>query len=142
MKEAAYKAHQRRFQLPRKLNWLTQNCSQVKLESENASGIIEIGNYSYASTSTILKNYIHTVASALPHIPSKNVILETSSSAIKNLLLTFLASHYSVDPAHLELHKDGDGIPQLHYQKRHFPTSFSLSGHGRFSGFSVVVNDL
>lgn len=42
MKEAAYKAHQRKRSLPRRLNWTVQECISLELNGNNATGIVKI----------------------------------------------------------------------------------------------------
>ena len=142
MKEAAYKAHQRRFNLPRRLNWIAQRCSGLELTSEEASGVVEIEDSVYKTTSEVNRNYIHTIAQILPKIPLKNVILETSSAAVKKKLLEQIARDYSTDLSEVTIQKNREGVPYILVKNVILATCFSLSGHGRFSGFSLAVNDV
>lgn len=142
MKEAAYKAHQRRFQLPRKLNWLSQGCSLNKMDDNKASGAVQIGNYTYTSTSEINRKYVYTVAGILSERSVKNVILETSSAAIKIKLLQHIALDYSLSQNEIILQKNAEGVPSILFKNEVLTTSFSLSSHGRYSGFTVAVNDV
>ncbi len=139
MKEAAYKAHQREFSLPRRLNWLTQECSILEMTSGNASGSIEIEGHFYSSSSEITSEYIHTSAEKIPASGFKNVILEGSSSAVKKLLITKVAEHFDVEPDELQLKKDAHGMPFLSRKECIFFDHFSFSGHGRFSAYSLSL---
>lgn len=142
MKEAAYKAHQRRFQLLRKLNWLAQRCSALKIEGKKAAGIVEINGFSYACTSEINCDYIFTSSKNLSKIPVKNVILETSSTAVKKELLKYVAAQRSLNVKELVLKKNKEGVPNILFKNDILNTCFSLSGHGRFNAFSLAVNDV
>ncbi|MCY2687044.1 4'-phosphopantetheinyl transferase family protein [Salinimicrobium sp. TH3] len=139
MKEAAYKAHQREFRLPRRLNWLRQECSILEMTSGNAWGTIEIEGYLYSSSSEITSEFIHTSAEKNPSSGFKNVILESSSSAVKELLITKVAEHFDVDPHELQLKKDTHSMPFLSRKGCIFFNRFSFSGHGRFNAYSLSL---
>jgi len=52
-KEAAYKAHQRRFNLPRKYNPLDFQCEIISEEKNNIQGIVKINSQTYFTLSKI-----------------------------------------------------------------------------------------
>lgn len=142
MKEAAYKAHQRTFQLPRKLNWLAQECTSVKIIGGRAFGKVSIDQSCYFTTSEITPERIHTVAKNLPKKNVKSDILETSRDEIKIGLLREISVTQGFDLSSLLLEKDAQGIPSILYKKKTLPISFSLSAHGRYAAYSLAVNDV
>lgn len=142
MKEAAYKAHQRRFKLPRKLNWLRQRCLLKEVPSGSASGKVRIGNYTYSTTSEVTADYIHTVATNLPEIGFKNHLSETSSDELKKHLIQQIFPSSAVPDSSPELRKNNHGIPYIRLKNGKIFGDFSLSDHGRFVACSFAVNDL
>lgn len=134
MKEAAYKAHQREFQLPRKLTWQSPRCS-VKISSEKASGTVKIGEAEYFTSSEISETYIHTSAVKEKNTVLKKGIFEGSSREIKGRLLQEISSMFPFDKAGIKLEKDVLGMPFFSYKNQRIFDQFSLSGHGKYSAY-------
>ena len=139
MKEAAYKAHQREFNLPVRLNWLAQECKLRKFSLEHASGEVNINGNLYFTTSEITSEFIHTSAEKDKIQGAKKAIFETSSSEAKAALIKQVSEYFSLDPAQLQLQKDAFGMPFLSFNKTSFFNRFSLSGHGRFSAYILSL---
>ncbi|MFD2518610.1 4'-phosphopantetheinyl transferase family protein [Salinimicrobium flavum] len=141
MKEAAYKAHQRRISLPRRLNWKVQQCNILSMDHRAASGEVKIGNLTYFTTSEILESYIHTSAGTSYYPALKRSVFEAPSKTAKNRLLMEIANHFSIPSEELEIGKNTQGVPVI-LQKNHIVfTHFSLSSHGKFSAFtSSLIN--
>lgn len=139
MKEAAYKAHQRRFGLPRKLNWKDQQCELRKISDKEASGLIKIDNEFYFSTSEITSEAIFT--SVIPDTFSRliNRSYKQPSEVMKKHFFRNVSEHYGLTKKKLELRKDRYGIPLLMYDQRIFPCSFSFTAHGQYSAFSLEL---
>ena len=132
MKEAAYKAHQREFNLPARLNWHILSCKLQEFEENSASGEVDVEGETYFTTSKITLAYIHTSAEKIKKRGAKNVIFETSSSLVKENLIKQVAAIFKVDAAQLRLQKDALGMPFLRGENNFQFNRFSLSGHGKF----------
>ncbi|NJW54327.1 4'-phosphopantetheinyl transferase family protein, partial [Salinimicrobium oceani] len=79
MKEAAYKAHQRAFNLPVKLNWLAQECKLLTFSLEHASGEVNVNGNLYFTTSKITSEFIHASAEKDRSSGAENAIFEAPS---------------------------------------------------------------
>lgn len=139
MKEAAYKAHQRLFNLPRRLNWLAQQCSIREQEEGSASGIVRIKEEDYCTTSEITPEYIYTSAEIRKTRGAKNAIFEASSSEAKKHLFQEIIQQFGVNPQELQLEKDFLGMPFLSNKNSFYFNRFSLSGHGRYSAYNLSL---
>ena len=140
MKEAAYKAHQRLHQLPRKLNWKQQKTFLESHISGRANGYVQIGESVYSTSSETTTAYVHTSAVARKDLVYKAQVLEGPSAASKKALLeTVSGANSTADKKELLLQKDQEGIPFISSENRLFIDSFSLSHHGRFSAFCLAL---
>lgn len=139
MKEAAYKAHQRELNLPRRLNWLAQKCDITEVTPGVASGTVEIDDHIYFTSSEITSDFIYTSAEKTGDSGVKNVIFKASSSEVKQQLIKRVSKDYQVDPGQLQLNKDDLGMPFLTGKDGFFFNRFSLSGHGRFYVYSLSL---
>ncbi|NJW53364.1 4'-phosphopantetheinyl transferase family protein [Salinimicrobium oceani] len=139
MKEAAYKAHQRKFRLPRNLNWLAQQTEIIKQEEGGAIGLVKIDAEEYSTTSEVTSAYIHTCSKSREIRGVKNAIFETPSSEAKKQLLQEVSRHFAIDQDQLSLKKTSAGIPFFETQGEPIFTHFSLSDHGKFSAYSLSL---
>lgn len=139
MKEAAYKAHQRQHDLPRKLNWQAQQCEIQQNEQGRASGIVRIHEATYFTTSEITSEYIYTSAENAKTKALKNVILKASSSEAKELLTQEVSRHFSINRHRILLQKDMAGKPFFSSKNSFYFNRFSLSGHGRYSAYNLSL---
>ncbi|MEG9326693.1 4'-phosphopantetheinyl transferase superfamily protein [Salinimicrobium catena] len=139
MKEAAYKARQRHFNLPRRLNWELLHCSLEEISTGNASGVVKVGAEKYFTASGITSENIHTTARPNSKIPLENFIFETSSAAAKKELLQQTADFHFLPVADLHFKKDLHGMPYISYKNAEFFNRFSFSDHGRYSAFSLSL---
>ena len=135
MKEAAYKAHQRKFELPRCLNWKTQKCKLLELTPESAKGSVKIGDQIYLTRSDLTPESIHTMAYPKKKARLIHHFTEGSSLEVREALMKDLASFFLLDPKRLRIVKNEDGIPIVMLDHMRFFSKFSLSGHGRFSAY-------
>lgn len=142
MKEAAYKAHQRQYHLPRKLTWQNFECFLTFTSEKKASGVVKSEDAEYYTASEASEEYIHTSAKASEIDRIKNGIFGTSSEEMKKILLDEISEEFEVEKQQLKLQKNSHGIPFISLQKRPFFESFSFSGHGRYCAFTRLVNDL
>ncbi|MHA6280457.1 4'-phosphopantetheinyl transferase family protein [Salinimicrobium sp. CAU 1759] len=139
MKEAAYKANQRELNLPRRLNWLAQECRIINVSSEKASGTVKITERIYHTTSEITSEYIHTSAERIPAWGVKNAIFETSSSEVKQEVIRLVSEKFQIKEKEIRLEKDAFGMPFLSSNNSFFFNRFSLSGHGKFYAYSLSL---
>ena len=137
MKEAAYKAHQRRFSLTPWLNWKSLTCTLTQRSTSAACGTVAVHGYSYTTCSAIFPDHIHSVADTSDQLPGgKDMVLRTPSIILKQELLRYLAVKAGVSARSLSLKKSSLGIPEITLKGKVFFTGFSLSDHGRFAAFS------
>ena len=139
MKEAAYKANQREFNLPRRLNWKAQECENLSLTSTRASGKVNISGVVYHTSSEITSEYIHTSAEKLPTWGVKNAIFETSSSEVKQRIIKLVCEHFQLKVNKLQFEKDPHNMPFLSSNNNFYFDRFSLSGHGKFHAYSLSL---
>jgi phosphopantetheinyl transferase (holo-ACP synthase) len=138
MKEAAYKAHQRRFLLPRKFNPKSFRCKLHPSESAESSGIVQVENCHYSTAAKFSENAIHCVASV-----ENSAVKQQIFSASKNLkeeLKCALAAHYKLSPEALKIEKNLHFIPHLILGGKQSNLPFSISHHGNYSAYVIAVN--
>lgn len=141
MKEAAYKAHQRLFNLPRKLNWQEQRCEIFSFEPTIASGVVRIGTETYFTHSTIKKKAVLSSAVYQKEVPVRTRFFEGSASDMKTLFLREFSKEFTLNINDLSLTKNKEGIPLLLYQNEYLNTAFSFTGHGSFAAFSFPLTN-
>ncbi len=139
MKEAAYKARQRTFSLPRILNWQSLDCRITTLSTKKATGTVENGHSRFFTATDLSSDVIHTTATPCANTTIKKVILEATSEATKRELLEFVAHYFSVSVSQLSITKDSFGVPAIAYQDKVLFDRFSFSDHGRFAAFSLSL---
>lgn len=140
MKEAAYKAHQRRFDLPRHFNPKQLECEISTKISTSASGVVHIEQYSYYSSITLAKEYLHATASPTAQDKIFSGILPASADLKKELLKGF-SSLKNIPMELLGITKNNNQVPQLRFGDRYLNDSFSLSHHGNFSAFCLPLTN-
>ena len=139
MKEAAYKAHQREFNLPPRLNWLLQECRLQEVNSQEASGEVNINGKVYYTTSKTTSDYIYTSAEKVKGSGAENAIFKAPSSEAKKALIKRVAELRNLEEQRLQLQKDAFGMPFLTLNNTSIFNQFSLSGHGRFSAYILSL---
>ena len=139
MKEAAYKAHQREYFLPRKLNWWDYNCHVDMASGTEASGVVKIGENFYFTSSEITESFIYTSAKKQKTSVVKNAVSKSSSEEMKRRLLEQLSTELNLPKQSLAIVKNQHGVPNITYRNHHFIDLVSFSDHGRFSAYSVSL---
>lgn len=138
MKESAYKAHQRRFKLPRSFDPKQMKCSVFFQDDTSASGTVEIQGSIYNSHIAITKLYLFCTASIFQQKEISSQIYPASEDLKKRLLSKFSAEKNS--PVQMfDIQKNEYGIPFLKYKNKILNVPFSLSHHGKFSGLSMPL---
>ncbi|WP_051119738.1 4'-phosphopantetheinyl transferase superfamily protein [Gillisia sp. CAL575] len=137
-KEAAYKAHQRRFNLPRKYNPLDFQCEIISEEKNNIQGIVKIKSQTYFTLSKITAVNIHSIATL-----EKNVAINFKIYQDEFFLKDKLFAEYSLllkeSKYNFRIKKNKHDIPQLFSNDLLTSQVFSLSHHGRFSAFAISL---
>ena len=141
MKEAAYKAHQRRFALPRKLSWLSQQCKLESLSASDASGIVMIGNRCYFTSSQTNSEAIFTSAKAVRSNFCKDKFSKVASAVMKKQFLSEVAEYLELSKEDLSIVKNEQQVPFVAYKRKEVFSSFSFSSHGRFSAYSLSLTN-
>lgn len=138
MKESSYKAHQRRFQLPRLFNPKDYKCEITAQSSGSASGSVKIQENCYDISASIDTCRLHCIASAIP----KKKILEKIFSVptdVKKELISTLSVLKTLSREKISLIKGENTVPHLTYQNKPLNSIFSLSSHGNFSAFILML---
>ena len=140
MKEAAYKAWQRKNNLPPKFNPRSLECSLHSINSENATGKVIIEGEPYYTESSFSKNFIHSHTTCRE---DEKIIWKILSSEedLKQSLLTELSAIEGPFSKPPELKKTRNFIPQIFIDGKELSCNFSLSHHGGFSGFALSLNN-
>lgn len=139
MKEAAYKAHQRAYKLPRQLNWKDQQCSIVSFNLTKTRGLVWVKGTAYSTTTTISSEYIHTTATRNPDLKTDTFCKLDTGRSIKIMFLKLISKHLHLPVRSLHLEKNSDEIPSVFYRGKEVFTRFSFSGHGRFYALSLEL---
>lgn len=139
MKEAAYKAWQRKNKLAPKFNPRSLECYMESINSEKATGKVILEKELFFTISYFNFNLIHSLATCQKN---EKIIWKSLSSKVdlkQSLLREFAATAgpFSKLP---ELKKDRNNIPQLYWNEEALSYNFSISHHGSFSGFALSLN--
>lgn len=140
MKEATYKAHQRRFKLPRSFNPKQFNCKIIADANSLISGKVQIEDFSYHSQTYIGKDYLHCIASQFRQKKIVQNILSNATDVRQELILA-VSELKKLPQNKISIEKDPNFIPHLRYGGHRINCDFSLSHHGNFSAFVLSLTD-
>lgn len=134
MKEAAYKAHQRLFDLPRSFHpkklLITHNVAE--------KGIVAIDRQQYILQSNIMGNCVHSVA--ILQGSEKNIVKKTGCFPdIKAELIRKVANMQGLRREDIGIKKNRNSVPYLFLNGKVSPFAFSLAHHGKYSAFAVSL---
>lgn len=138
LKEAAYKAHQRLFNLPRKYNPLDFHCEIITEQKNTVNGIVRINNQVYFTFSTITIINIHSIATLEKYLPNTFNIIPYEID-VKNKLFTEYSLLLNVPKSHLRILKNDQQIPQLYCNSLNTSQVFSISNHGKFHAYAISL---
>ncbi|KAA1244675.1 4'-phosphopantetheinyl transferase superfamily protein [Aquimarina sp. RZ0] len=133
MKEATYKAHQRQFLLAPKFNPKDFVCTD---------SIITIGNYSYFSISKLMNDRcLYTIASSitLRNVLYTSRVFKNSFYYYKNELKKIIAEELKIHSSRITIEKNDNGIPMIMIDHKLTDIQFSLTSHGSFTAFVIVL---
>lgn len=129
MKEAAYKAHQRKFSRPRQLNWKVQECSVTSLFETGAKGEVSIEGTVYYSRTEFISGAVHTIASAMEFQEMFVEIRAASSASVKADLLLQVSEFYGFPKDELSIEKNREGVPTVHFSQEKTVLESSRNKH-------------
>ncbi len=138
MKEATYKAHQRRFKLPRSFNPKQFNSEIIAGDNTSVFGKIQIWDCSYYTQTFIGEDHLHCIASQFQQKNTVQKIL-THSTDIKQELILAVSELKKLPQAKISIEKDRNFIPYLMCDDDKINCDFSLSHHGIFSAFALSL---
>jgi phosphopantetheinyl transferase len=134
MKEAVYKAVQRKYKLQRFYNPKQFVCSQVQLTPEKARGEVSYQDESFRTTSELFPDKIlsYTTNTEFSHF--------SEEKNARSLLLQKVSEHFLIHLDSLNITKTGQGIPLITYHGDNLQIPFSLSHHGNYSAYALSLN--
>jgi phosphopantetheinyl transferase (holo-ACP synthase) len=138
MKEATYKAHQRRFKLPRSFNPKQFNCEIIAGDKTSVMGKVQIRDCDYYTQTYIGEDYLHCIASQFQQKKTVQKILSHSTDIKQELILTVSALK-KIQIEKICIKKDCNFIPYLTCGGFSINCDFSLSHHGNFSAFVLSL---
>lgn len=141
MKEAAYKAHQRQFNLERRYNPLFFECSLSFLGENEAKGSVLAGNNKYATRSFFDFEKVYSIANFSKIENFIYEMLQDSSEAMKSKFLQQVSEAENIPKQSLSIAYNEHRVPQLCHEAKNILIPFSFSHHGRFSGFAFALNN-
>lgn len=138
MKESSYKAHQRKFELPRLFNPKDYRCEITAQSLGSASGTVRIKENCYDISASIDTSRIHCIAST---VPKKRILQKVFSvpTDVKKELISTISILKNLAGKKISLVKAENAVPHLMYQNRALNSNFSLSSHGKFSAFALML---
>ncbi|HSI70979.1 MAG TPA: 4'-phosphopantetheinyl transferase superfamily protein [Gillisia sp.] len=138
MKEAAYKAYQRKFGLGRSFNPSKISCCISIKENTSASGKVRINRSTFITKTSFKESYVHTTANSSE---AKKVVSKIYPSAenVKELLLKEISVKMGYPLLSVSIKKDRSSVPILIADDQKINLPFSISHHGKFSAFSLPL---
>jgi len=125
-KEAAYKAHQRRFALAPKFNPKDFVCTP--------GGDVRIKNNVYATKTKVTKDYVYSTATA-NEVDLSSILFKENVNLIDELKKVY-GQILEVPSTSISIKKNGYNIPFLYVNQKKTSILTSLTHHGRFSGIA------
>lgn len=136
MKEATYKAHQRRFHLPRCYNPIKFSCRIQKRSRIAVYGNVSVGEFLYYTKTSVKADHLHCISSALRKWNITKQVL-TGKENITSVFLKNYCELKNFPKNKIRIIKDRNFIPHLSLENQILEESFSLSHHGRFSAYAL-----
>lgn len=136
MKEAAYKAHQRCFNLEPRYNPQAFECSLLYKDSSmlcKLNGRVKISNEFYSCQTELNDDYVHTVTKRI----EKNEIIQevVSPQELRQKCTARFCHNKNVPRGEMGIKKDEKGIPYFFWREKRLEIPVSLSHHGKFAAY-------
>lgn len=132
MKEAAYKAHHRKFGLARRINPKDYVCDYFNNQN---SGQVSIENKVYPMNIQVTPKYIHSYTCSVK--VANEIVAQPGLS--KNQLLAELTQDFLKDHDNFEVSKDLNGVPSINLKNPAKKIPFSFSHHGNFTALCIPL---
>ena len=127
-KEAAYKAHQRRFSLAPKFNPRSYRC-QVET--------VEIDGYIYYTNTTVYQDKVYSIATTDQQAYFTQIVNQGVS--VKEELKSYMSQKYAVESDAIKIVKHDDGVPYITILDQLIDIPISFTHHGDFSAFIIAL---
>ncbi|WP_103068282.1 4'-phosphopantetheinyl transferase family protein [Aquimarina sediminis] len=129
MKEAVYKAHQRRHTLIPKYNPRDFECTQEET--------VNIDNLLYTVDSILHPQYIYSIARD-GHIECRSQVVE-SRTQIRSKLQAVISQELGIPTSLISFSKDLNRVPVVCIDKKASAIPVSITHHGQYSAFVVSI---
>lgn len=140
MKEAVYKAHHRRFNLPRYFDPKAIAVHISKVSDNLISAGATYRDHKYWGRGRVTLDYVHFTATSFPLEQMFNSkIFSDTSINVKTRFKKAVSSKLGLEFHELDIVKDQNFIPHLRYEKVNLNLPFSISHHGKFAAFSFQL---
>jgi len=140
MKEAVYKAHHRRFNLPRYFDPKAITVHINKVSDNLISAGATYRDHKYWGWGQVTSDYVHFTAISFPQEQVYNSkIYSDTSINVKTQFKIAVSSKLGLEFHKLDIVKDKNFIPHLRYEKVDLNLPFSISHHGKFAAFSFQL---
>lgn len=141
MKEAAYKANQRRFALSPSYTPKSFSCKLNLINQTLGSGEVRVNDNFYFTKTTISTAFIHSVTHASGSEGITTEIFEDPEKA-KPEFIRSVSILMDVSEEQIHIKKDQNSIPHLYLQNSKSSLIFSLSHHGKFSAYACELRNI
>jgi len=140
MKEASYKAHQRKFSQSRTYNPSAFECEIYSdLNNSDLKGSVIILEQNYSAEISRTEEYIHCIAFSTPQ--QKNQKIFEKEVNIKLELRTYYSKLKKISLVDISIEKDHNFIPHLLNKGVDENENFSISHHGKLSAFVLALTN-
>ncbi len=140
MKESAYKAHQRRFELPRSFNPKAYRCEIIEDKIASVSGKVSIDKNSYLTKASISKEYIYCYAT-LHNFTNFAQKIYFQPTNLKLELINAVSKQQNLPKEKISIKKTSQFIPFLIFENQKLFCNFSVTHHGDFSAFILELRN-
>ncbi|SHI45014.1 4'-phosphopantetheinyl transferase family protein [Aquimarina spongiae] len=127
-KEAAYKAHQRRFSLAPRFNPRWYQCQ---------GETVGINGYIYHTNTSVSRGAVYSIATTDQQAYFTQIVNQGVS--VKEELKNYISQICSVTSNDIILIKKDNGIPYVKIKDQLDDIPFSLTHHGNFSAFIIAL---
>lgn len=138
MKEAIYKAHHRRFDLPRSYQPKRIEVAINMTRPDIAAAQGEYDGHTYWGSGILTSGYLHFTASCNQEIFIFQEVHPISVD-IKHRLIDLISKKTGLRIDDISAGKRDHNIPQLYYKNKLLQLPFSISHHGKYAGFSFQL---
>ncbi|MFN4763597.1 4'-phosphopantetheinyl transferase superfamily protein [Gillisia sp. Q332] len=139
MKESAYKAHQRRFELPRSYNPKAFRCEITEDKIASVSGKVSIDKNSYLTKASISKEYIYCIATLSNATLFQKIYFKPTD--LKLQLINAVSKQQNLPKEKISIKKTSQFIPFLIFENQKLFCNFSMTHHGDFSAFIMELRN-